>query len=147
MKIEDKILQQIDQEHVVAFTKKDTEDRMKALDRLFAFGLVYEQPKHQWRLKEKGYKAVALGFDKWVKDNENSKLVFSTNNVSIIKGNNNQVNQSHSDYSHERTIKQINKATNEIKPANTLWIKKLSWVTSIIIFIKAIYELWLALVE
>ena len=145
MKIEDKILQQIDQEHVVAFTKKDTEDRMKALDRLFAFGLIHEQPKHQWRLTEKGYKAVELGFDKCVEDNENSKLVFSTNNVSIIKGNNNQVNQSQSDYSHERTIKQINKANKEFKPVKKSWIKKISWITPIIILLKAIYELWLSI--
>lgn len=147
MKIEDEILQQIDQESVVAFTKKDTEDRMKALNHLKAHELIYERPKHQWRLKEKGYKAVEFGFDKWLEDYENSKSAFSTNNISIIKGNNNQVNQSHSDSSHERTIKQINKATNEIKPTKKLWIKKLSWVTAIIIFIKAIYELWLALVE
>lgn len=147
MKTEDEILQQIDQKRLVAFTKKDTDDRMKALDRLRAFGLVYERPQYQWRLSEKGYKALEIGFDKWVSDNEKPSSLFSANNVSIITGNNNQVNQSRSDNSYEGSTKQINKSTKEIKPAKTLWVKKLAWFTSIILFVKAVYEFYREFVE
>lgn len=72
MKTEDEILQQIDRERVVAFTKDDNEDRFKALDKLHAFGLVYEQPKYQWRLTDKGYKAVSIGFDNFMNLNNDS---------------------------------------------------------------------------
>jgi hypothetical protein len=72
MTTEDNILQQIDRERVVAFTKDDNEDRFKALDKLHAFGLVYEQPEYQWRLTEKGYKAVSLGFDNFMNLNNDS---------------------------------------------------------------------------
>jgi len=72
MTTEDNILQQIDRDRVVAFTKDDSEERFKALDRLRAFGLVYEQPKYQWRLTEKGYKAVSIGFDNFMILNNDS---------------------------------------------------------------------------
>ncbi len=72
MTTEDEILQQIDRNRVVAFTKDDIEERFKALDRLRAFGLVYEQPKYQWRLTDKGYKAVSVGFDNFMNLNNDS---------------------------------------------------------------------------
>jgi hypothetical protein len=72
MTTEDDILQQIDRDRVVAFTKDDSEERFKALDRLRAFELVYEQPKYQWRLTDKGYKAVSIGFDNFINLNNDS---------------------------------------------------------------------------
>jgi hypothetical protein len=72
MTTEDEILQQINRDRVVAFTKDDSEESFKALDRLSAFGLVYEQPKYQWRLTDKGYKAVSMGFDNFMNLNNDS---------------------------------------------------------------------------
>jgi len=72
MTTEDNILQQIDRQRVVAFTKDDSAERFKALDRLSAFGLVYEKQKSQWRLTDKGYKAVSLGFDNFMNLNNDS---------------------------------------------------------------------------
>ena len=228
MTIEDNILKQIDRERVVAFTKDDSADRFKTLDKLRAFGLVYEQPKYQWRLTDKGYKAVSIGFDNFMNLNNDSidsftlvlltlkknsssggfidlskeglpfenktlksicdslkkenKIEIKANgeyamvfgdgttfnnvkgkilaritptglqylkqsdnsvnigNISVITGDGNNVNQSRSDNARESPTIQANKPTKETKPAKTSWLERVSWVTSIILFIMAVYE-------
>lgn len=140
MKSEDEILQQIDRQRVVAFTKDDNPERLKALDRLRAFGLVYEQSKYQWRLTDKGYKAVSIGFDNWLAENDKPASFITADNVSIITGDGNSVNQSLSDNARESPTIQTNKPTKETKPAKTSWLEKVSWVTAIILFIMAVYE-------
>lgn len=140
MTAEDDILQQIDHDRVVCFTKDDRADRYKALDKLRAFGLVYEQPKNNWRLTDKGYKAVSIGFDKWLLDNENPKPFISGDNVSIITGDGNNINQSWSENARKSPTIQTNNHTKETKPAKASWLEKATWVTAIILFIMALYE-------
>lgn len=124
MKEENKILQEIENNRVISFTKCDSSERYKALDRLHAFGLVYQQPKNRWHLTEKGYKAVSTGFEKWLSDNESPKPFIYGDNISIINGDSNTVNQSKSDNSLPKTS----------------WLEKTTWIITIILFIIAIYE-------
>lgn len=129
MNTEDIIMQQINTNRVVAFSKSDSPDRLKALDRLRAFGLVYEKPKHQWRLTDKGYNAVSSGFDKWLADNNEPAAHFTAENISIITGNRNKVNQSRFDSSRDISIKQTtNPITYENKQnAISSWLQKFWW--------------------
>lgn len=129
MTTEDKILQQIDRDRVVAFTKDDSADRFKALDRLRAFGLVYEQPKYQWRLTDKGYEAASVGFNSWLADHDKSTSFISADNVSIITGDGNNVNQSRFDNLRDTNIKQTAKpiAYENRQNAISSWLQKFWW--------------------
>ncbi len=75
MKTEDEILQQIRHDGFVSFTKDDSDERSQARDRLSAYGLVYDNPKNNWRLTENGYKAVDIGFDKWLRKKDQKGLI------------------------------------------------------------------------
>lgn len=75
MNTEDDILKQIYSEHVVPFTRDDSEERIRSRERLYVYGLIYEHPRHQWRLTEKGYEAVDIGFDKWLRKKEQKGLI------------------------------------------------------------------------
>ena len=67
------ILNYIDKNRWIAFSKDDTPERFKAKDKLRALGLIERHGKLSWQLTEEGYKAVELGgFHEWLKQKENN---------------------------------------------------------------------------
>jgi signal peptidase I len=63
------ILEYIDKNRWIAFSKDDSSDRFKAKDKLRAYNLIERHGELSWQLTEEGYKAVELGgFHKWSKN-------------------------------------------------------------------------------
>lgn len=94
MATEDEILNQIYNERYVSFTKDDSEDRFKALDKLRAFGLVEPHGKYSWQLTKDGYNAVSKGFDKFISGEVLPDSNLHVENLSIIQFNKKGLNQS-----------------------------------------------------
>lgn len=68
------ILNHIDKNRWIAFSKDDTPDRFKAKDKLRALNLIERRGKLSWQLTEVGYKAIELGgFHNWIKEKEGNK--------------------------------------------------------------------------
>ncbi len=129
MTIEDKILKDIEAFGVISSNKDDGIDKRKAIQKLKAFGLIHEQPKSNWRLTEKGYKAILIGFDNWVISNNKHTPFISADNISIITGDNNRVDQSRFDNLRNTEIKQTENpiAYENKQNAEISWIQKYWW--------------------
>lgn len=140
---EDEILKQIERDLFVSFTKDDSQERYKALDRLRAFDLVEPHGKFSWHLTKQGYNATSIGFDKWLTGNEKQKSDISVENLSIIHGNGNNVNQSRLDNAANSTINQTTKIKRNIRSQKKSWLEIISWTAGIIVAIIALYEFWL----
>ncbi|MCK0144319.1 hypothetical protein MWU78_01495 [Arenibacter sp. F26102] len=62
------ILEYIDKNRWIAFSKNDSPRRFKAKDKLRAFSLIERHGSKSWQLTKEGYNAVELGgFEKWLK--------------------------------------------------------------------------------
>ena len=63
------ILEYIDKNRWIAFSKDDSPERFKAKDKLRAYGLIERHGKQSWQLTKEGYQAVELGgFHQWFKN-------------------------------------------------------------------------------
>src|SRR5699024_8308604 len=96
----------------VSFTKHDSKERWKAKDRLQAFNLICEYSKLHFKLTQKGYKAVEIGFENWMRDTENDKATVNPTNISIIKGDNNKVRLSSSNNSKNKATSEGHRSSN-----------------------------------
>ena len=70
------ILESLDMNRSIVFSKDDSTDRHKAKDKLRAYKLIEKYGKQSWQLTIEGYRAIELGgFDEWLKEkaSENSK--------------------------------------------------------------------------
>lgn len=64
----ERILNHLDKERWIAFSKDDSSTTFKAKDKLRAYGLIERHGKLSWQLTKEGYKAVELGgYSKWLK--------------------------------------------------------------------------------
>lgn len=138
------ILSHLDNERWISFSKDDSRERFKARDKLRAFGLIEQYSQYSWRLTGEGYKAIELGgFDAWYSNHKKDLALensYGADNISIITGNHNKINQSNLTNSEDLTVEQKNRKKS--KKGNSL-IERISWIVGIIAGLIAIYEFWL----
>lgn len=135
------ILSHLDKERWISFSKSDSGERFKACDKLRAFGLIEKYNQNSWRLTGEGYKAVEFGgIEEWYvnrKKEQSLENSSSGDNISIITGNNNNVNNSNIVNSLDSKVSQKN--STDPKGRNSL-IEKISWIVGIIAGLVAVYQ-------
>lgn len=78
----ERILNHLDKERWIAFSKDDSPTTFKAKDKLRAYGLIERHGKLSWQLTKEGYKAIELGgYSKWVKTQDRDNLWQKTKNL------------------------------------------------------------------
>jgi len=131
----------LDNNRWISFSKSDSTERFKARDKLRAFGLIEQYSLYSWRLTGEGYKAIELGgFEEWYSNQKKEQKQGSSNggdNISIITGSNNNINQSNLVDSADSKVEQKNR--NMPKGKISL-VERISWIVGIIAGIIAIYE-------
>lgn len=143
----DGILDHLDKERWISFSKDDSAETFKARDKLRAYGLIEEYKRYSWRLTKDGYKAIELGgFEKWY-ENENkgrhsefTQPQIKVDNLSIVTGNKNNINQSKLDNSPKSVLTTDIKSNKENKRS---WLEITGWIVGILAGLIAIYEFWL----
>ena len=120
MVIEDEILMQINNEGYVSFTKDDSKDRYKALDRLRAYGLVEPRGRYSWQLTKDGYNAVYKGFENFISGEVIPESTVHVENLSIIQVNKKGLNQSNIE---NFTSKQITSEPQSIRSKTNIYSK------------------------
>ncbi|MCA0428562.1 MAG: hypothetical protein LCH37_14100 [Bacteroidetes bacterium] len=139
--IMNEMLFHLDNNRWISFSKSDSTERFKARDKLRAFGLIEQYSLYSWRLTGEGYKAIELGgFEEWYSNQKKEQKQGSSNggdNISIITGSNNNINQSNLVDSADSKVEQKNR--NMPKGKISL-VERISWIVGIIAGIIAIYE-------
>lgn len=71
----ERILNHLDKERWIAFTKDDSPTTFKAKDKLRAYELIERHGKLSWQLTKEGYKAIELGgYRKWLKAQDRNEF-------------------------------------------------------------------------
>ncbi|VDH16094.1 Uncharacterised protein [Algoriella xinjiangensis] len=124
LKLMNEILLDIDNKEWISTSKNDSDEYRNAVNRLASYNLIEEFNKSDWRLTENGHKAIMLGsVESYLNKDESTNV--SIDNLSIINGSYNSVNQS--------------KTVNSKKKNNTL--EYLSWIAAILGALVTIYGL------
>jgi hypothetical protein len=117
------------------------EDRLNAIDRLRAYGLIEEFRPNCWRLKDgDGYRASEIGFETWLEQYRIHKNITAETINVFSNSNNNIVNQSSLDNAFDSPITQNISPNIEITPPKRSWLEIVAWISGIILFLMGVYE-------
>lgn len=82
----DKLLTKFENSNIVAFSKDDSDETFKALDKLRAFGLVELVSNNSWCLTKEGYTAIEMGgFINWKQIQSGQSKDIFTNILLLLK--------------------------------------------------------------
>lgn len=71
---ETELLKEILEKRFISFTKDDTAETFASRNKLAAYDLIEETKPNHWILTKDGYKAIELGFEKWLKFSGNNDM-------------------------------------------------------------------------
>lgn len=122
LKLMNEILFDINDKEWISTSKNDSDEYRNAVNRLASYNLIEEFNMSDWRLTENGHKAIRLGsVESYLNKDESANV--SIDNLSVISGSYNSVNQS--------------KTVNSKKKNNPL--EYFSWIAGILGALVTIY--------
>lgn len=129
LKLMNEILLDIDNKEWISTSKNDSDEYRNAVNRLASYNLIEEFNKSDWRLTENGHKAIMLGsVESYLNKDESTNL--SIENLSIINGSYNSVNQS----------KTVNSKKNNFLEYVVKIVTIISGLVAIYLFIKPYFN-------